>query len=114
LTVKVLFDNTVPAPLRRHLAAHEVTTAREMGWHELENGDLLAAAEQGDFDALLTAEGNLSYSAGSPGPEPGARSPRYEQLEHHPGSAGIGGPRRRCCHLSISDFGTVKMFRLEH
>jgi len=59
--VRVLFDNNVPAPLRRHLKGHEISTAREMGWHELENGDLLTAAEQGDFQAMVTGDKNLSY-----------------------------------------------------
>jgi predicted nuclease of predicted toxin-antitoxin system len=59
--VRVLFDNNMPAPLRRHLQGHEVRTAWQMGWHELENGDLLREAEQGGFAALVTADQNLFY-----------------------------------------------------
>ncbi len=59
--MRVLFDNNVLAPLRRYLTGHEVTTARELGWHELENGDLLAAAEKSGFDVMVTADQNLSY-----------------------------------------------------
>ena len=59
--MRVLFDNNVPAPLRRHLEGHEVRTARQMGWQELENGDLLTAAETAGFDVLLTGDKNLSY-----------------------------------------------------
>ena len=32
-----------------------------MGWHELENGDLLKAAEQGGFEVMVTGDKNLSY-----------------------------------------------------
>jgi len=59
--VKVLFDNNVPAPLRRHLPRHAVSTARQMGWQELENGDLLTAAETAGFEVFLTGDKNLSY-----------------------------------------------------
>lgn len=59
--MRVLFDNNVPAPLRHHLKGHEVSTAHNMGWHELENGDLLAAAEQSGFQAMVTGDKNLSY-----------------------------------------------------
>ena len=59
--LKVLFDNNVPVPLRRHLLGHEVQTARQMGWHELENGDLLTAAEASGFEVMVTGDKNLSY-----------------------------------------------------
>jgi hypothetical protein len=32
-----------------------------MGWQELENGDLLNAAEAAGFELLLTGDKNLSY-----------------------------------------------------
>jgi hypothetical protein len=44
--MKILFDQGTPAPLRRHLAAHQVRTAFEQGWSQLQNGALLEAAEQ--------------------------------------------------------------------
>jgi predicted nuclease of predicted toxin-antitoxin system len=59
--MKILFDQGTPAPLRRWLAGHAVATAYEMGWSELENGDLLAAAEQHGFHLLMTTDQNLSY-----------------------------------------------------
>ncbi len=59
--MRVLFDNNVPSPLRRYLTGHQVSTARKMGRHELKNGDLLAAAEKASFEALVTADQNLSY-----------------------------------------------------
>jgi hypothetical protein len=56
-----LFDHNVPSKLRKHLARHEVFTAAEMGWAELENGQLLAAAETNGFAVMVTADQNLSY-----------------------------------------------------
>jgi hypothetical protein len=56
-----LFDHNVPSKLRRHLIGHEVLTAVEMGWAELENGQLLAAAEANGFSVMVTADQNLSY-----------------------------------------------------
>ena len=58
--MKILFDHGTPAPLRRALAGHTVSTAYEMGWTELDNGALLKAAET-DFEALITADQNLRY-----------------------------------------------------
>jgi hypothetical protein len=58
--MKILFDQGTPSPLRKTLAPHLVSTAFEMGWAELENGDLLAAAEK-VFDAFITTDKNLRY-----------------------------------------------------
>ena len=58
--MKILFDQGTPVPLRRSLAPHTVATAFEMGWSNLENGELLAAAE-GKFEALVTTDQNLRY-----------------------------------------------------
>ena len=58
--MKVLFDVNVPRPLRRHLTDHQVVTSQERGWAELQNGDLIAAANEA-FDVLLTADQNLKY-----------------------------------------------------
>ncbi len=59
--MKILFDQGTPAPLRKWLSEHEVSTAYEMGWSELSNGDLLSAAEQNEFDLLVTTDQNLVY-----------------------------------------------------
>jgi len=53
--VRILFDQGTPAPLRNYLAGHEVTTAAEMGWSTLSNGELLDAAER-EFDLLITTD----------------------------------------------------------
>ena len=58
--MKILFDQGPPEPLRRALAAHSVSTAYEMGWGHLSNGDLLRAAEK-QFDAFITTDRNLRY-----------------------------------------------------
>jgi hypothetical protein len=58
--MRILFDQGTPVPLRRHLSGHTVSTAYEMGWSGLANGDLLAAAEA-QFDLLLTTDQNLRY-----------------------------------------------------
>jgi hypothetical protein len=47
-------------PLREHLTSHAVTTAFELGWSNLKNGDLLAAAET-SFDLLITTDQQLRY-----------------------------------------------------
>lgn len=59
--MKILFDQGTPAPLRQLLTAHEVATAFERGWNELENGELLSAAEAAGFDAIITTDQNLRY-----------------------------------------------------
>ncbi len=58
--MRILFDQGTPVPLRRNLSAHAISTAYEMGWSSLSNGDLLAAAEA-RFDVLLTTDQNMRY-----------------------------------------------------
>jgi hypothetical protein len=59
--LKVLLDQNLAHDLRELLTGHAVTHARDMGWNRLENGALLAAAEEAGFDAFLTADKNLRY-----------------------------------------------------
>lgn len=56
----ILFDNGVPAQLRRHLKPHQVTTSREKGWSDYQNGELLSRAQH-EFDLLITTDSNLQY-----------------------------------------------------
>ncbi|SRR6266481_1004390 len=58
--MKILFDQGTPVPFRDHLIAHTIQTAFEMGWSNLENGALLAAAEDA-FDLLITTDQQLRY-----------------------------------------------------
>jgi hypothetical protein len=59
--VKVLFDQGTPVPLRRALPGHAVSTAFEMGWSALANGEFLRAAEDAGFEALVTTDKNLRH-----------------------------------------------------
>ena len=59
--MRVLFDQGTPAPLRKHLDSHEVSTAYELGWGKLENGALLQHAESHGFEVLVTTDQNLKY-----------------------------------------------------
>ena len=56
--MRVLLDACVPKGLRKSLSGHEVQTAPEMGWGDLDNGDLLEAMK-GLFDALVTVDKRL-------------------------------------------------------
>ncbi len=56
--MKILFDQGTPAPLRRALTGHNVSTAYEMGWSNMSNGELLNAAED-LFELLITTDRNL-------------------------------------------------------
>src|SRR5262245_24498063 len=58
--MKILFDQGTPVPLRLALAGHTVFTAFEKGWAELDNGDLLRAAEN-EFQAFITTDQNLRH-----------------------------------------------------
>jgi hypothetical protein len=58
--MKILFDHGTPPPLRRQLAGHEISTAYEMGWATLSNGDLLAAAEK-SIDVFIRTDQNPRY-----------------------------------------------------
>jgi hypothetical protein len=58
--VRILFDQGTPNPLRVLLVGHDVSTAFELGWSRLNNGELLAAAE-GRFDLLITTDRQLRH-----------------------------------------------------
>ena len=59
--MRVLFDQGTPVPLRSHIAMHYVSTAYELGWATLKNGELLAIAESRGFEVLVTTDTNLQY-----------------------------------------------------
>ncbi len=58
--MRIVFDQGTPVPLRKHLIAHTVFTAYEMGWSILKNGELLREAEA-QFDAFVTPDKNLKH-----------------------------------------------------
>ena len=60
--MRVLFDKNFPVGVRGFLTTHEVRTVVEMEWPEqLENGELLAMAEQAGFDVVVTSDQNIPY-----------------------------------------------------
>jgi len=59
--MKILFDNGTPKPIARRLIGHEVTRARQIGWHELENGELIQRAEEAGYDVLVSTDKNIRY-----------------------------------------------------
>jgi hypothetical protein len=65
--MRVLFDQGTPVPLRRYLHPHEVDTAAEIGWSELQNGELLNRAESAGYEALITTDQHLRYQQRSVG-----------------------------------------------
>ena len=60
--MRIVFDKNVPVGVRRFLSKHEVRTFVEMEWHpQLENGELLRAAEASGFDAIVTSDQNIRF-----------------------------------------------------
>ena len=57
--MRILFDQGTPVPLRGLLAEHDVSTAFELGWSRLTNGELLAAENR--FDLLITTDHQLRH-----------------------------------------------------
>ena len=56
--MRVLLDGCVPRRLAAELPGHEVRTAPEMGWADLDDGPLLDAMA-GRFDVLVTVDKSL-------------------------------------------------------
>ncbi len=59
--MKILFDNGTPNPIANSLIGREVTFARQIGWHELSNGELIQQAEDAGYDVLLSTDKNIRY-----------------------------------------------------
>ena len=58
--MRILLDHCVDRRLARSFSNHQIKTAREMGWEQLKNGELLAKAAT-QFDAVLTVDQNLKH-----------------------------------------------------
>lgn len=56
--MRVLLDGCVPRRLASELSGHEVRTAPEMGWADLDDGPLLNIMA-GRFDVLVTVDKSL-------------------------------------------------------
>ena len=57
--MRVLLDNCVNHRFGRHFLDREVVHVRDLGWTELSNGKLLAAAEEAGFGVLLTVDKSI-------------------------------------------------------
>ena len=58
---RILLHQNGPAGVRRILGEHQVSTAHELGWAQLEDGRLLDQAERAGVEVLVTCDQNLSY-----------------------------------------------------
>ena len=58
--MRLLLDESLPAPLADLLTGHDVRTVTQMGWTSMSNGALLRQAAA-TFDALLTADQNIEF-----------------------------------------------------
>ena len=54
--MKILFDNGVLNPLARSLTGHAIAFARQIGWHELKNGEFIRQAEEAGYELLSTSD----------------------------------------------------------
>ena len=59
--MKILLDVCTPVQVRHALPGHDVWTAVKMGWGELENGDLLTAADSAGFELFIICDKNMRY-----------------------------------------------------
>ncbi len=58
--MRIFLDECVDWRLSRDLAAHDVKTARQMGWTAIKNGELLALVSA-HFDVFVTVDRNLAF-----------------------------------------------------
>ncbi len=58
--LRILLDHCTPATLAEEFTPHQVTTAQEMGWTRLSNGELLRAAAE-KFDVLISTDKGLPH-----------------------------------------------------
>ena len=59
--MKILFDNGVPKRVASCLTGHEINYARQIGWHQFKNGELIEQSEQAGYNVLLTTDKNMQY-----------------------------------------------------
>ncbi len=65
--MRVLIDNCLPVDLRHHLHGHDFETAAYRGWGGLENGELVGAAVEAGFEALITVDQGTDMARASRG-----------------------------------------------
>ena len=59
--MRILFDHNTPRPLRSYLTGHSIDTAKEKGWDEVRNGNLLDNAEREGYEVVITADQSMRY-----------------------------------------------------
>ena len=59
--MRILVDECLNWRLGRVLTGHYAISAQRMGWSGIKNGQLLALAEENQFDVFLTGDRNLSF-----------------------------------------------------
>jgi hypothetical protein len=59
--MRILFDQGPPVPLRALLPGHVVVTVYELGWSQLQNGELIRQAELAGYEAFVTTDQSLRY-----------------------------------------------------
>ena len=59
--MRVLLDNNVNFRFGKLLTGHDVVHVQDIGWERLQNGNLLAQAEESGFDVLVTADKQMQY-----------------------------------------------------
>lgn len=59
--MRILLDESVPVQVRNALNRHQVSTAVEMGWQGISNGELLDRAEADGFHLLIVADKNFQH-----------------------------------------------------
>ncbi len=59
--MRILLDESVPVQVRDALYDHSVSTAVEMGWRGISNGELLDRAEAQEFELVIVADKNLRH-----------------------------------------------------
>ncbi|MGO8671786.1 MAG: hypothetical protein ACLQVD_10525 [Capsulimonadaceae bacterium] len=59
--MKVLLDNCVDVRFAGLIVDHEVQHTLNLGWGDLSNGKLIAAAEDAGFEVLVTVDKNIQH-----------------------------------------------------
>jgi len=59
--MKILLDECITKRLKKHLAAFDVYTIRELGLSGIKNGKLMTYCVEYGFDILLTIDKNMMY-----------------------------------------------------
>ena len=63
--MRIFLDACVDWRLAHDITGHEVTTAHQIGWATLQNGELLALAAR-QFEVFITVDRNLSFQQNLP------------------------------------------------